>query len=58
VRGVDTFGNFEHEPIPTREMEPELVELHRQITERNAQILYRGTEIKSYDDPAARGAYR
>jgi non-haem Fe2+, alpha-ketoglutarate-dependent halogenase len=58
VRGVDTFSNFEHEPIPRREMEPELVELHRRITERNAQILYRGTEIKSYDDPAARGAYR
>jgi hypothetical protein len=58
VRGVDTFHHFEHEPLPTREMEPELVALHKQITERNAQILYRGTEIKSYDDPAARGAYR
>ena len=58
VRGVDTLHHFEHEPIPTREMEPELVALHKQITERNAQILYRGTEIKSYDDPAARGAYR
>jgi hypothetical protein len=58
VRGVDTHHNFEHEPIPRREMEPRLVALHKQITERNAQILYRGTEIKSYDDPAARGAYR
>jgi len=58
VRGVDTFHHFEHEPIPTREMQPELVALHKQITERSAQILYRGTEIKSYEDPAARGAYR
>ena len=58
VRGGDTFHHFEHEPIPTREMQPELVALHKQIAERNAQILYRGTEIKSYDDPAARGAYR
>jgi chlorinating enzyme len=58
VRGIDTFHHFEHEPLPTREMQPELVALHRQITERNAQILYRGTEIKSYDDPAARGTYR
>jgi ectoine hydroxylase-related dioxygenase (phytanoyl-CoA dioxygenase family) len=58
VRGVDTFHHFEHEPIPEREMEPELVALHKKIAERNAQILYRGTEIKSYDDPAARGAYR
>ena len=58
VRGVDTFHHFEHEPIPGREMQPEMVALHKKITERNAQILYRGTEIKSYDDPAARGAYR
>ena len=58
VRGVDTFHHFEHEPIPEREMQPEMVALHKKITERNAQILYRGTEIKSYDDPAARGAYR
>jgi len=58
VRGVDTFHHFEHEPLPAREMQPELVALHKQITERNAQILYRGTQIKSYDDPAARGAYR
>jgi non-haem Fe2+, alpha-ketoglutarate-dependent halogenase len=58
VRGVDAFHHFEHEPIPSREMQPELVALHRQIAERNAQILYRGTQIKSYDDPAARGAYR
>jgi non-haem Fe2+, alpha-ketoglutarate-dependent halogenase len=58
VRGVDSFHHFEHEPIPEREMQPEMVALHKKITERNAQILYRGTEIKSYDDPAARGAYR
>src|SRR5438477_486706 len=58
VRGVDTFHHFEHEPIPEREMQLEMVALHKKITERNAQILYRGTEIKSYDDPAARGAYR
>src|SRR4051812_884071 len=58
VRGIDSFHHFDHEPIPTREMEPELVALHKQIAERSAQILYRGTEIKSYDDPAARGTYR
>jgi phytanoyl-CoA dioxygenase PhyH len=58
VRGVDTLRHFQHEPIPQREMEPELVALHQQITERSAQILYRGTAIKSYEDPAAKGAYR
>ena len=34
-------------------MDPEFVELHRKIAERNAQILYRGTQVKSYNDPKA-----
>jgi hypothetical protein len=34
-------------------MAPDMVRLHREITERNAQILYRGTAVKSYNDPAA-----
>ncbi|MDQ6620284.1 MAG: phytanoyl-CoA dioxygenase family protein [Pseudomonadota bacterium] len=53
VRGVDTFHHFEHEPRPTRDMDPAFLELHHKITERNAQILYRGTDVKSYDDPKA-----
>jgi hypothetical protein len=53
VRGVDTHHHFEHEPRPTRDMDPEFVALHQTITERNAQILYRGTQVKSYDDPKA-----
>jgi non-heme Fe2+,alpha-ketoglutarate-dependent halogenase len=53
VRGVDTHLHFELEPRPTRDMDPEFVALHQTITERNAQILYRGTQVKSYDDPKA-----
>ncbi len=53
VRGIDTFHHFELEPRPTRDMEPEFVALHKKITQRNAQILYRGTEVKSYNDPQA-----
>lgn len=53
VRGEDAFGHFEHEPRPARDMDPAFLELHRRIAERNAQILYRGTEVKSYDDPKA-----
>ena len=34
-------------------MQPEFVALHKQIAERNAQILYRGTSVKSYNDPKA-----
>lgn len=53
VRGVDNEHNFEHEPRPTRDMDPAFVVLHKQIAERNAQILYRGTQVRSYNDPKA-----
>src|SRR5690606_1988790 len=48
VRGADRFNTFEHEPIPSVDSEPEMVRLHKELTERNAKILYRGTPIKSY----------
>ena len=53
VRGVDEFHHFEHEPRPAQDMDPQFVALHKRIAERNAQILYRGTQVKSYNDPAA-----
>ncbi|HVF64582.1 MAG TPA: phytanoyl-CoA dioxygenase family protein [Casimicrobiaceae bacterium] len=53
VRGVDNFNHFELEPRPDADMQPEFVAMHRRITERNAQILYRGTQVKSYNDPRA-----
>ncbi len=53
VRGVDEHHHFAPEPRPSRDMDPAFVALHTQITERNAQILYRGTAVKSYDDPKA-----
>ena len=49
VRGVDTFRTFKHEPRPERDFEPEFVERHRAIAERNAQILYAGTGIKAFN---------
>jgi len=58
VRGVDRFHHFELEPAPREEMQPDMVQLHKDLAERSAQILYRGTAIKSYEDPAAKGAYR
>lgn len=33
----------------------ENISLHKQIADRNAQILYRGTDIKSYGDAAGAG---
>ena len=53
VRGVDRFHHFELEPRPTTDMDPALVQLHKQVTDRNAKILYRGTTVKNYNDPAA-----
>ncbi len=53
VSGVDRHHHFEAEPRPTRDMDPEFVALHKRITERNAKILYRGTEVKNYNDPKA-----
>jgi non-haem Fe2+, alpha-ketoglutarate-dependent halogenase len=46
------------EPQPTRDLDPEFVALHRTITERNAKILYRGTDVASYNEPKARAERR
>jgi ectoine hydroxylase-related dioxygenase (phytanoyl-CoA dioxygenase family) len=53
VRGIDRDRHFTPEPRPARDLDPNLVALHKRITERNAQILYRGTEVKSFNDPLA-----
>jgi len=53
VRGTDRYGHFTLEPTPECEMAPEMVALHKRIAERSAQILYRGTGVASFNDPAA-----
>src|SRR3982751_2394162 len=53
VRGTDRYHHFAPEPRPTRDMDPAFVQLHKDIAERNARILYRGTAVKSYNDPKA-----
>lgn len=53
VRGVDRFDHFTHEPRATRDLDPAMVALHRELTERNAQILYRGTDVKTFNDAKA-----
>lgn len=50
VRGVDTYHHFEHEPRATRDLDPAFVALHREIAERNAKILFRGTDKKSFNE--------
>jgi non-heme Fe2+,alpha-ketoglutarate-dependent halogenase len=53
VRGEDRHHHFMLEPRPTGDLDPEFVALHRTITERNAKILYRGTDVASYNEPKA-----
>ncbi len=58
VRGVDDFQTFKHEPRPTRDLDPEFVALHKEITDRNANILYKGTAVNSFDEPRASSQVR
>ncbi len=51
VRGTDAYGHFEPEPRATRDLDPAFVALHREIAERNARILYRGTNVKDFNAP-------
>jgi hypothetical protein len=52
VSGTDTYGHFEHEPRATRDLDPAFVNLHREIAERNARILFRGTNVKDFNQAA------
>jgi non-heme Fe2+,alpha-ketoglutarate-dependent halogenase len=53
VRGADRFHHFELEPRPERDMQDDMLALHRRLTERAAQILYRGTGVDNFNDPRA-----
>jgi ectoine hydroxylase-related dioxygenase (phytanoyl-CoA dioxygenase family) len=48
VRGVDRYGHFELEPRPKSDFDPEMVALHKSISDRQAKILYRGTHKTSW----------
>ena len=48
VRGADAFGHFELEPRPEADLDPAMVALHREISERQVKILYRGTARTSF----------
>ena len=48
VRGRDAFGHFDLEPPPATDLDPEALSLHADISNRQAQILYRGTARTSF----------
>lgn len=48
VRGEDPNRYFEHEPRPERDMDPAALALHREIMQRQQQVLYRGTDKAAF----------
>lgn len=48
VRGEDAFGHFEREPRPKADLDPAMLALHAEISDRQAKILYRGTPRTSF----------
>jgi hypothetical protein len=48
VRGEDRFGNFEREPRPRANLDPEAVAYHTRSAELHGQLLYQGTERQPY----------
>jgi non-heme Fe2+,alpha-ketoglutarate-dependent halogenase len=48
VRGVDRYGNFEHEAAPEADLSEAALALHAAITDRNVKVLYRGTGVEQY----------
>ena len=55
VRGTDEHGNFDPEPVPRTDFDPECVAFHSEMLSRAAQILYAGAaQPKSFEGPSAR----
>jgi hypothetical protein len=48
VRGEDRFGHFDLEPRPDADLDPGMLGLHAEISDRQAKILYRGTTRTSF----------
>jgi hypothetical protein len=48
VRGEDVFGHFDPEPRPDADLDPAMLAVHAEISERQARILYRGTDRTTF----------
>ncbi len=48
VRGVDTFGHFAPEPRPARDLDPAALAFHKEVSEEQVRVLYRGTGKDAY----------
>lgn len=48
VRGEDTFGYFEHEPMPACDFDPVAVEYHKRAEDNHRRIVYQGTGLTEH----------
>jgi hypothetical protein len=48
VRGRDAYGHFDLEPQPRADLAPDMLALHADISDRQARILYKGTNRTSF----------
>jgi len=48
VRGVDRYGNFDHEPPPKRDLDEQALAAHADAISRQVQALYSGTDKQAF----------
>ena len=48
VRGKDSYGNFLPAHVPKRDLEPEALAFHKEVSEEQVKVLYRGTGKTAY----------
>jgi hypothetical protein len=48
VRGKDTYQHFLPAHVPKRDLEPEALAFHREVSEEQVRVLYRGTGKTAY----------
>ncbi|WP_027577297.1 phytanoyl-CoA dioxygenase family protein [Bradyrhizobium sp. WSM1743] len=47
VRGVDTFGSFQHEPTPAYDMDPECLSFRQRSAEKRQTFFYKGNDERA-----------
>ncbi len=55
VRGTDAYGHFDLEPTPARNLDPAMREIHTDVADRKARIIYKGTDVMSAAASGTRG---
>jgi Phytanoyl-CoA dioxygenase (PhyH) len=48
VRGKDAYGHFQPAYVPKRDLEPAALAFHKEVSEEQVRVLYRGTDKTAY----------